>query len=77
MNAIMTDFDFKRGSEPVPQKWEGLAELDRALAENRLTEYRIKKIWADPWARALGIVVICLFVAFGVFVVINDVIIGH
>lgn len=77
MNAIMTDFDFKRGSEPVPQKWEGLAELDRALAENRLTEYRIKKTWADPWARALGIVVICLFVAFGVFVVINDVIIGH
>ena len=77
MNAIMTDFDFKRGSEPVPQKWEGLAELDRALAENRLAEYRIKKAWSDPWARALGIVVICLFVAFGVFVVINDVIIGH
>lgn len=77
MNAIMTDFDFKRGSEPVPEKWEGLAEIDRALAENCLTEYRITKVWADPWARALGIVVICLFVAFGVFVVINDVIIGH
>ena len=77
MNAIMTDFDFKRGSEPVPQKWEGIAEFDRALAENRLTEYRIKKAWADPLARALGIVVICLFVGFGVFVVISDVIIGH
>jgi hypothetical protein len=77
MNAIMTDFDFKRGSEPVPEKWEGLAEFDRALAENRLTAYRWKKAWADPWARALCIVVICLFVAFGVFVVINDVIIGH
>ena len=35
MNAIMTDFDFKNGSEPVPQKWEGLAEFDRALAEIR------------------------------------------
>ncbi|MBS0482834.1 MAG: hypothetical protein JSR96_11955 [Proteobacteria bacterium] len=77
MNAIMTDFDFKNGSEPVPQKWEGLAELDRALAENRLTEYRVKKAWADPWARALGIAVICLFVAFGIFVVINDLVIGH
>ena len=43
MNAIMTDFDFKRGSEPVPEKWEGLAEIDRALAENCLTEYRISK----------------------------------
>ena len=77
MNAIMNDFDFKRGSEPVSEKWEGLAELDRALAENRLTEYRVKKAWADPWARVLGIVVITLFVAFGIFVVINDLIIGH
>ena len=42
MNAIMTDFDFKNGSEPVPQKWEGLAELDRALAERRAT---CRAIW--------------------------------
>lgn len=77
MNAIMTNFDIKRGSEPVPQKWEGLAELDRALAENRLTEYRIKKSWADPWARALGIGVLTLFVAFGIFVIVNDLFIGH
>ena len=55
MNAIMTDFDFKHGSEPVPQKWEGLAELDRALAENRVTEYRWKKAWADPWSRRITI----------------------
>jgi len=53
MNAIMTDFDFKYGIEPVPQKWEGLAELDRAMAENRLTEYRVKKPWADPWNRRI------------------------
>ena len=55
MNAIMTDFDFKHGSEPVPHKWEGLAELDRALAEDRLTEYRVRKAWADPWSRRITI----------------------
>ena len=55
MNAIMTDFDFKHGSEPVPQKWEGLAELDQALAENRLTEYRVRKAWADPWNRRISL----------------------
>lgn len=66
MNAIMTDFDFKRGSEPVPDKWEGLAELDQALAENRLTEYRWKKAWADPWNRriTLGVLVV-VFSVFG------------
>jgi hypothetical protein len=60
MNAIMTDFDFKRGSEPVPEKWEGLAELDRALAESRLTEYRARKAWADPWSRRITIGVLTL-----------------
>jgi hypothetical protein len=66
MNALMTDFDFKRGSEPVPDQWEGLAELDRALAENRLTEYRWKKAWADPWNRriTLGVLVV-VFSVFG------------
>lgn len=58
MNAIMTDFDFKRGSEPVPERWEGLAELDRALAENRLTEYRWKKAWADPWNRRITLAIL-------------------
>lgn len=65
MNAIMTDFDFKRGSEPVPENWEGFAELDRALAENRLTEYRIRKAWADPLNRRITIcvltVIACVF----------------
>lgn len=77
MNAIMTDFDFKHGSEPVPQWWEGLSELDRALAENRLTEYRWKKAWADPWSRRLTIGVLILFLAFAIYVFISDVIIGH
>ena len=77
MIAIMTDFDIKHGAEPVPEKWEGFAELDRALAENRLTEYRAKKAWADPWSRRLGFAVLALFAAFAAFVVVNDFIIGH
>ena len=77
MNASMTDFDFKHGSESVPQKWEGLAELDRALAENRVTEYRWKKAWADPINRIVMIVVFLLLAAFVAFAVISDLIIGH
>lgn len=69
MNALMTDFDFKHGSEPVPQRWEGLSELDRALAENRLTEYRWKKAWADPWSRRLNIAVITVIVLVFVFLI--------
>ena len=57
MNAIMSDLDFQRGSEPVPERWQGLSELDRALAENRVTAYRWKKAWADPVSRTMGIIV--------------------
>lgn len=47
-------------------KWEGLAELDRSLAENQLTEYRIKKAWADPIERLLIIAVLVIVaVVFG------------
>lgn len=77
MNAIMTDFDIKHGAEPVPEKWEGFAELDRALAENRLTAYRWKMAWADPINRVVIIAVFVLLTAFAAFVVINDFIIGH
>jgi|GWRWMinimDraft_8_1066016.scaffolds.fasta_scaffold04817_1 hypothetical protein len=77
MNAIMTDFDFKNGSEPVPQKWEGLAEFDRALAENRLTEYRWRKAWADPINRTVMIAVFVLLAAFVAYVNVSDLIIGH
>ena len=73
MNAIMTDFDFKRGSEPFPQKWEGLAELDQALAEDGLTAYRWQKTWADPWARRATFAVLGLFCLYAVFVVYADV----
>lgn len=68
MNAIMTDFDFKRGSEPVPEKWEGFAEIDRALAENRLTEYRIRKAWADTLSRRITICVLTVIASVFAFV---------
>ena len=57
----MTNFDFERAEQQHSQRWEGLSEIDQAIRENRLMEYRIKKSWADPWGRkltVLGIVVI-------------------
>lgn len=56
MNAIMTQSDFERSDPQRSQRWEGLSEIDQAIRENRLTEYRIRKSWADPLARKLTIV---------------------
>jgi hypothetical protein len=55
MNAIMSQFDFEHAKPQRSQKWEGLSEIDQAISENRLTEYRIRKSWADPLARKLTI----------------------
>lgn len=55
MNAIMTHSDFERSDPQRSQTWKGLSEIDQAIRENRLTEYRWKKAWADPWARKLTI----------------------
>ena len=55
MNAIMTNFDFEQAGQQRSQRWEGLSEIDQAIRENRLMEYRIKKSWADPWGRKLTI----------------------
>ena len=52
--------------------WKGFAEVDRAIAENRLTEYRWKKAWADPWNRRVIIAVMIIFVAFATFVAISE-----
>ena len=52
--------------------WKGFAEVDRAIAENRLTEYRWRKAWADPWNRRIIIVVMIIFVAFATFVAIAE-----
>ena len=43
--------------------WSGIAEVSEAIRDNRLMEYRIKKSWADPWARSLTIAVLVVIVA--------------
>lgn len=53
--------------------WQGLREIDRAIAENRLTAYTWKKAWADPWGRLKVITIACVLVAFAVFVFVYDV----
>ncbi|MEL7689987.1 MULTISPECIES: hypothetical protein [Sphingomonadaceae] len=54
------------------QDWEGFREVDRAIAENRLTSYTWKKIWADPWERRGIYLFAVLFLAFVVYVIIYD-----
>lgn len=65
MNAFMPNFDLDRDTQLSPPKWEGLTEIDQAIRENRLMEYRIKKSWADPWGRKLTVLGIGVIV--GVF----------
>ena len=76
MNAIMTNFDIESAEAHGTRKWEGLSEIDQAIRENRLTEYRIKKSWADPWSRILSIVVVVIFVLFAGFVIYWDLLRG-
>lgn len=59
---------------PEGHDWKGLKEIDRAIAENRLTAYTWKKTWADPWGRAAMITVFTLLTAYVIFVVVNDLI---
>ena len=54
--------------------WEGFREVDRAIAENRLTSYTWKKTWADPWGRLKLITIFVGLAAFVVFVIFYDVI---
>lgn len=62
MNALMSNFDLDSADIHRPSKLEGLSEIDRAIHENRLMEYRIKKSWADPWGRKLTITVLIVIV---------------
>ena len=64
MNAIMTNFDIDTAEHRTP-KWEGLSEIDQAIRDNRVMEYRMKKSWADPWGRTLTVA--GLAVILGVF----------
>ncbi|MGV2495939.1 hypothetical protein [Pelagerythrobacter aerophilus] len=67
------------GPENTPpgdnKDWEGLREIDRAIAENRVTSYTWKKTWADPWGRLKLILVIAGLLAFAVFVLIDDLVV--
>lgn len=63
MNAIMTNFDIDAEKARETRKWDGLSEIDQAICENRLMEYRVKKSWADPWGRKLTILGVSLIVA--------------
>ncbi|WP_324260328.1 hypothetical protein U4960_09060 [Altererythrobacter sp. H2] len=76
MNAIMTNFDIENAEARGTRKWEGLSEIDQAIRDNRLMEYRIKKSWADPWSRALTVAVLLLLAIFAGFVLYWDVLKG-
>lgn len=76
MNAIMTNFDIESPEARGTRKWEGLSEIDQAIRDNRLMEYRIKKSWADPWGRKLTIAVFLILTIFGSFVLYWDVLKG-
>ena len=62
----------KQRPDQDQHQWEGFKEVDRAIAENRLTSYSWKKAWADPWGRAKIITVLTLLVAFVIFVIVYD-----
>ena len=65
----------KSSDDPVAtEDWKGLKEIDRAIAENRLTAYTWQKTWADPWGRAAMVTVFTLLTAYVMFVIINDLI---
>ncbi len=76
MNAIMSKIHPDFADDHDSRQWEGFSEIDQAIRENRLTEYRWKKTWADPWARRLGIFVLTLFAIFAGFVIYWDVLPG-
>jgi hypothetical protein len=76
MNAMMTKLDIESSKKDGTPKWEGLSEIDQAIRDNRLTEYRVKKAWADPWSRALSIACIGILALFAAFVVYWDLLRG-
>ena len=57
MNALMPDTELHGLRRRTTDQWGGFSEIDRAIAEDRLTAYRWKKAWSDPVSRAIGIIV--------------------
>ena len=66
----MTDRD--KAPDHTSSDWQGFREVDRAIAENRLTAYTWKKAWADPWERTGLLLFAALVLAFVIYVVIYD-----
>ena len=62
----------KQRPDQDQHQWEGFKEVDRAIAENRLTSYSWKKAWADPWGRVGFIAFAILLIAFIIYVVFYD-----
>lgn len=56
----------------MDRKWSGFAEVDQAISDNRLTEYRLRKSWRDPLARRLGILIAIMFACFVAFVIVQE-----
>lgn len=60
MNAIMPRSSLDLRDPDLPRRWEGLTEIDQAVRDNRIIEYRVGKAWADPWGRRLTVGVISI-----------------
>lgn len=65
----------KQDTSPPSSKpeWAGLTEIDKAISENRLTEYRFRKAWADPWSRSVTIVLTCVIALFAIYVLVDEI----
>ena len=60
MNAIMPRSSLDLRDPDLPRRWDGLTEIDQAVRDNRIIEYRVGKAWADPWGRRLTVGVISI-----------------
>ncbi|GGO93925.1 hypothetical protein [Stakelama pacifica] len=59
----MTDNQTEDAIRQPEKAFAGFSEIDQAIRDNRLMEYRIKKSWADPWGRKLTITVLLVIAA--------------
>lgn len=66
----MSDPDKTRNADG--QDWQGFREVDRAIAENRLTAYSWKKACADPWERRALIFAGIIALGFIAYVIMYD-----
>ncbi len=72
----MTDNQTEDAIRQPEKAFAGFSEIDQAIRDNRLMEYRIKKSWADPWGRKLTIAVFLTLTIFASFVLYWDVLKG-